>query len=132
MIRYYVNEKKRTVSAVLGGVGENVKGDALKYYFKGSGYFIKPFPYIQSFYINDKYVGVAKCHPDDAFDVETGKEIAKAKCLSKYYRDRDRAVVDIWQHVVDANQKVVEHLLDDMSNSLESEEDMVEFVGGTK
>lgn len=132
MIKYYVNEKKRMVVAVLGGVDENVSEDALIYYFKNCGRFIREIAYNQSFYIKNKYVGVAKCHPDDAFDVETGKEIAKAKCLSKYYRDRDRAVVDIWQHVVDANQKVVEHLLEDMSNSLESDEDMVEFVGEAK
>lgn len=33
------------------------------------------------------YKGVAKCHPDDDWDEEKGKELAKARLLRKYYKD---------------------------------------------
>lgn len=33
------------------------------------------------------YNGVAKCHPDDDWDEEKGKELAKARLLRKYYKD---------------------------------------------
>ena len=30
--------------------------------------------------------GMAVCHPDDSFDMETGKRIAKNRLLARYYR----------------------------------------------
>ena len=34
--------------------------------------------------LKHSYKGVAKCHPDDEFDEETGKRIARDKALLKY------------------------------------------------
>lgn len=33
------------------------------------------------------YTGIAKCHPDDNWDEEKGKELAKDRLLAKYYKD---------------------------------------------
>lgn len=33
------------------------------------------------------YKGVAKCHPEDKWDEEMGKELARARLLKKYYKD---------------------------------------------
>lgn len=33
------------------------------------------------------YRGKARCHPNDVFDVEKGKNIARDRALLKYYRD---------------------------------------------
>lgn len=38
-------------------------------------------------YLKDKYVGKARCHPDDEFSIEKGKKIAKKRCLRKYRKD---------------------------------------------
>lgn len=35
----------------------------------------------------DKYRGIAKCHPDDKFDLEVGKELARIRALEKFERD---------------------------------------------
>lgn len=37
--------------------------------------------------LKDVYKGVAKCHPEDVFSIEEGKDIAKARVLEKYNRD---------------------------------------------
>ena len=34
----------------------------------------------------DSLRGVAKCHPNDEFDFEVGKKLAKARLLDNYYR----------------------------------------------
>lgn len=33
------------------------------------------------------YTGIAKCHPEDEWDEEMGKELARARLLKKYYKD---------------------------------------------
>lgn len=37
--------------------------------------------------LRHSYKGIAKCHPDDTFDEETGKRIARNKALLKYKLD---------------------------------------------
>lgn len=37
--------------------------------------------------VNPKYIGVAKCAPEDEFDEKVGMSIARARCLTKYYCD---------------------------------------------
>lgn len=36
----------------------------------------------------DSLRGVAKCHPNDEFDYEVGKKLAKARLLDNYYKYR--------------------------------------------
>lgn len=36
--------------------------------------------------LSNGFYGIAKCHNKDKFDIEIGKEIARKKLLSKYYR----------------------------------------------
>ena len=45
-------------------------------------------------YINDKYVGVATCHPDDMdmFSQRTGENIAYLRAKIKMYQDEKRAI----------------------------------------
>ena len=44
----------------------------------------------------DSLRGVAKCHPNDEFDYEVGKKLAKARLLDNYYRIQK----DISQEVI--------------------------------
>lgn len=40
-------------------------------------------------------VGVAKCSPEDEFDIEIGKRIAKARLFKKYYKNKQKVCLEI-------------------------------------
>ena len=40
------------------------------------------------------YIGTAKCCPEDTFDEEKGKVLAKKRCLIKYYTDQKKLLRD--------------------------------------
>ena len=42
-----------------------------------------------------EYVGIAHCHPNDEFDVEKGKEVARTKALMSYYKDMERCMAEV-------------------------------------
>lgn len=58
----------------------------------------------------DGLCGVAKCHPNDEFDFEVGKKLAKERLLDNYYRIQN----DISREVI----KRIRHKLNDMSHNL--------------
>lgn len=58
----------------------------------------------------DSLRGVAKCHPNDEFDFEVGKKLAKKRLLDNYYRIQN----DISREVI----KRIRHKLNDMSHIL--------------
>lgn len=58
----------------------------------------------------DSLRGVAKCHPNDEFDFEVGKKLAKERLLDNYYRIQN----DISCEVI----KRIRHKLNDMSHIL--------------
>ena len=87
-INYYINEEKRTVTAVLR-VGQyevledisNVIDKAFAPSF--SAFILRNTPHK----VTGKYVGVATCHVDDEWDVETGKKIARLRALRSYMKE---------------------------------------------
>lgn len=40
-------------------------------------------------------IGVAKCSPDDEFDLETGKRIARARLLKRYYKKKEKVYLKV-------------------------------------
>lgn len=49
------------------------------------------------------FVGVAKCHDDDVFDIEKGKDIAYNRCrleINKFILEQDRMVEDTIKSIV--------------------------------
>ena len=42
-----------------------------------------------------EYYGVAHCHPNDEFDVEKGKEVARNKALMSYYKDMEYCMYEV-------------------------------------
>ena len=103
MIKYYVNEDKRTVVAKMEYDDSiEMKRDVVKYatgaitrwmYSQGfceHEYCIKDFFLSLIYTIADKYfstpvIGKAKCNEEDEFDEEFGKELARTRCLEQYY-----------------------------------------------
>ena len=103
MIKYYVNEDKRTVVAKMEYDDSiEMKKDVVKYatgaiirwmYSQGFceyKYYIKDFFCSLIYTIADKYfstpiLGKAKCSEEEEFDEEFGKELARTRCLEQYY-----------------------------------------------
>lgn len=92
-ITYYVNESKRTVVAVITNTEEalinkirkSLKG-GLNEFFAFKGY---------RSYMPDKFVGKAKCAPEDTWDEVYGKQLARERALEKYSRNFNRELADV-------------------------------------
>ena len=69
--RFFINEEKKTVTCIMEGKINPIGG----YMYVGIAY---PFK-------NVKGIGVAKCNPQDKFDPEIGKAIARARAESDAY-----------------------------------------------
>lgn len=103
MIKYYVNEDKRTVVAKMEYDDSiEMKRDVVKYatgaitrWMHSQGfceykYSIDDFFTSLIWTIADKYfstpiLGKAKCSEEEEFDEEFGKELARTRCLEQYY-----------------------------------------------
>ena len=123
-IRYYIDESKKTVVAVL----ENCWNDFYHEFFYPK--FWKEFmnicrTYEKSIFAHDlydgssdympnrirlknKYVGIAKCSKDDVFNAEYGKEIARAKVLRKYYTHKQCVLLTFRYRLEDMYDKIYE------------------------
>lgn len=88
-IKYYVNEDKGTVVAVM----ENCEGDFLTYFHNEKRKINSPFSfgydvrYLHRYHLKNTYRGKASCHPDDKFDLKRGMELARSRMLFTYYHD---------------------------------------------
>ena len=88
MIKYFVNEEKRQVIAVL----ENTKWDAYnkiekmiadtEFCLVPGGKYLMP----------SQFKVTVTCDPRDEFDAEVGKKIAKKRVLKNYYASLDKRV----------------------------------------
>lgn len=78
--KYIVNEEKRSVIAFR----TNVNNDVIKKFFRSSSN-SPNYDFIKCLLLPDKLSAEAKCHPDDVWDVEVGKHIARER-LSRMYR----------------------------------------------
>ena len=97
-IRYIVNEEKRTVVAVI----DDCAGDAwnvIKKMTKNGVFAYTPF--ITSKYdIENTFVGVAKCNPEDAWDVSVGKELARKRVICKHDKAVREALMEFHKEIV--------------------------------
>lgn len=97
-IEYYVNEEKKTVTAVLTGVRQEMSSMFEKK-FANAGFSAHRNPWfigevdalsdVMKF-IPDKIVASATCAPEDEFDVEFGCSLARMRLIEKLYKYRDR------------------------------------------
>lgn len=91
-VRYYINEEKRVVVAVLSAdVFEFIMeiSAIMPPYFKEDGTFKK-------LLLSSTYKGKAKCHENDEWNVEIGKEYARERAFYKYHLARLK-LVDVFQ-----------------------------------
>ena len=112
MIKYFVNEEKKTVvakfenSSVLtdkGVWGKYIANHVCKTISKTKGG-INLYLTDRNIYYkfiedaikqNDSCYGIARCADTDTFDIEKGKDIAKKRLLKKYYSTQERVLLNI-------------------------------------
>ena len=105
-VKYYINEEKRTVVAVIESnifevsfLFENAMREFMNV-VKNAPIFD---PVIdKNYYIKNRYVGIAKCSPNDIFDVEFGKQLALQRAKIKKTSDIEKKFFKI----VDALDKL--------------------------
>ena len=90
MITKKIDKEARTVVGTLANAKDDFKVFITNKIEKNSKYFRVKKEMLDTFNLANKYTSVARCHPDDEFDEEYGKELVKFKTLDKYYKDFDR------------------------------------------
>ncbi len=93
--KYIVNHICKTISKTKGGINLCLSDRNIYYKFIEDA--IKQ---------NDSCYGIAKCADTDTFDIEKGKEIAKKRLLKKYYSTQERALLNIINAMISV-QKVI-------------------------
>ena len=89
-IRYYIDEEKRTVVAVM----DDCEYDAIDVLQKMGIRKITHDGYnMDKFMMNTSYRGKAKCSPDDEWDEKYGMALARNRMLENYYRGRAMALM---------------------------------------
>lgn len=102
-IEYYVNEEKKTVTAVLTDVRQEMS-NMFKKKFANAGFSARRDTWILGGtealsdvmkFIPDKLVATATCAPEDEFDVEFGCSLARMRLIEKLYKYRERVSYDL-------------------------------------
>ena len=96
-MKYYINEEKRTVTAVME-VNEDAIFDYLDKKWNINLYFSKESKELKALYMPTKFVGVARCVEEDVFDPNIGKRIAREKALKKYYKSFRKRILRAYQY----------------------------------
>ena len=82
---FYVNEENRIVTATI----KYCARDVLSILHKECGFDFNGFwdvpKQFDKIYLSATLKSIARCHPDDVFDVEIGKHVARKKLESKYW-----------------------------------------------
>lgn len=72
-VEYFINEEKKTVICKLTNCYNSLQCDMCK-----AGWDFHP-----DLFLNDSYIGKAKCSDEDTFDVEFGKKLAYQRAVVK-------------------------------------------------
>ena len=92
MISYNVDEKNKVVVAKLTGCAHDVNAEFTKRFLKNDSLStIEVYP-TNEMHLRDTYVGKCRFEKDEPFDAELGKQIAKERCLKKYYKAKDKMI----------------------------------------
>lgn len=90
-LQYVINEEKKTVTCIAW----ECENDLIEHLLKKSSDSFTLDTLVQNYemlLLNHKYVGTAKCAPEDTFDIEIGKKIARAKMRERYTRDKLKGI----------------------------------------
>lgn len=93
MITYNVDKKNKVVIAKLTGCERDLQVEFSKRFLKNdnSTSTIEVYP-TNEMSLRKEYIGKCRFEADEVFDEELGKQIAKERCLKKYYRAKDNMI----------------------------------------
>ena len=129
MFTYIVKPEEKIVIAIMKGTKEEpVRYDAINFIRRHSktGNIVDLY---RKYQIKDRYVGVARCHDQDNFDEEFGKELAKRRALSKHHRDFAKQV-RAFIGEMDASREVMSKRLE--KKILNNEMDLTDLIQNGK
>ena len=90
-VKYFVNEEKRTITALLE-LEDTERYEIMEYAYNIQlAHFLK----FNSLKLHRTYAGVVTCLPEDTWDEEYGKVIARRKAYGKYLMARAKKVGQI-------------------------------------
>lgn len=118
-MKFFVNEEKRTVVAIVDNCLSDFRNRISKNPFFEILYVADDYKGGEWTFMNESYKGIAKCHPNDVFDVEIGKEIAKNRALRKYYSDlrlKYSRFFDMLDEIADVADKNYDMIIDRIEN----------------
>ena len=116
-MRHFVNEDKRTVTTVI----EDTENDVRRMLQKMEGADgINEYVMVMAYcsYLPNTFIGIAKCHPEDEFDIQKGIEISKAKAKKKYHKAVMRELCNFankLEHFADNIDRKVDEIYDKYS-----------------
>ena len=123
-VKYFVNKEKRTITAVLEL--EDTERYDVMYYASETNTDALLLPNFYNLRLRRTYSGVATCLPEDTWDEEYGKTIARRKAYGKYLMARAKKVgqitaaidkvwhqvnskeIDLWNKAADYSDKTDE------------------------
>ena len=113
MIEYRINEDKGTVCAFM----TNCRQDFINYVYNatrvhsgGICSYLADIIRAKWDKFPDKFVAVAKCNPEDKWNADLGKEVAKAKLLIRYYTARSNFIRSIYTEIAQVVQESLNNL----------------------
>lgn len=95
-MKYFVDKEAGIVKATI----DNCDKDVYKLVLKRAKnpYLFNPVVLYEVLKLKKKYVGVAKCAPDDVFNEEIGRIMAARRASLKYEKDRTKALHRFMEH----------------------------------
>jgi hypothetical protein len=113
-IRYIIDERKRTVVAILTVPKAEICNELCNIINKNaSNFFIVPeIMATNAMMLAGTYRGKAKAHPNDEWNVEEGKKWARIRARKAYMKDRKRivsALEDVADNIEDNLEKAVKY-----------------------
>ena len=107
MIKYEIDKENRRVTAIIEGSANDIV-DRLR---NRVGDIVQTEQVARAAKISNKFKGVAKCHPEDEFNEEEGKRIARHRLLDAYNNARIRAYARVDREIQKMDSKASERLM---------------------
>ena len=109
-IRYFIDEDKRTVVALLTVPRTEICDEMCNIINKNSNryFLVTNILTTDAMLLTGAYRGKAKAHPDDEWDVEEGKKWARIRARQMYMKERKRIM------------KALENVFDDIEDNIEA------------
>ena len=108
-INYVINKEKRTVVCIMRNAEEDACGPVEKYLdSKGLSF---DWATYKKLLLPESIVGVAKCNPNDEWDEEFGKRLARKRCSDKYEAIKLEKLRKFWNEIISLAHLVYDKLI---------------------